>query len=165
MKRLLALALAAAALAGPVAAQDSVDARLKALDARITRLEDANQMERVQRTYGYFVDKAQWTQLSKLFAKDATYRETPYDEPFAGRTAIEAYWAKVTSGQQDIAFTYEVIACTGDEGVAHWHCTFTAAPGGETIDLDGIFRCGFADSGRVRRFEEWWHIRVTPANG
>ena len=100
-----------------------------------------------------------------LFAKDATYRETPYDEPFAGRTAIEAYWAKVTSGQQDIAFTYEVIACTGDEGVAHWHCTFTAAPGGETIDLDGIFRCGFADSGRVRRFEEWWHIRVTPANG
>lgn len=100
-----------------------------------------------------------------LFAEDATYRETPYDEPFAGRTAIEAYWAKVTSGQQDIAFTYEVIACTGDEGVAHWHCTFTAAPGGETIDLDGIFRCGFADSGRVRRFEEWWHIRVTPANG
>ena len=29
-------------------------------------------MEIVQRTYGYFVDKAQWTQLSKLFADDAT---------------------------------------------------------------------------------------------
>lgn len=100
-----------------------------------------------------------------LFAEDATYRETPYDEPFSGRAAIEAYWAKVTSGQQDIAFTYEVIACAGDEGVAQWHCTFTATPGGETIDLDGVFRCGFATDGLVRRFEEWWHIRVTPAKG
>ena len=72
MKVLLALALAAAAAAGPAAAQESVEARLKALDARITRLEDANQVERVQRTYGYFVDKAQWTKLSELFSKDAT---------------------------------------------------------------------------------------------
>ncbi|HWU03233.1 MAG TPA: nuclear transport factor 2 family protein, partial [Novosphingobium sp.] len=34
--------------------------------------EDLNQIERVQRAYGYFVDKAQWTQLSELFAQDAT---------------------------------------------------------------------------------------------
>jgi hypothetical protein len=71
MKRLLLLLMLAAGLARPALAQD-VDAQLKALDARITRLEDANQIEIVQRTYGYFVDKAQWTQLTALFAKDAT---------------------------------------------------------------------------------------------
>ena len=72
MKRLLApLLLSLAALAGPVAAQD-LDAQMKALDARITRLEDANAVEKLQKSYGYFVDKAQWTQLSKLFAQDAT---------------------------------------------------------------------------------------------
>ncbi len=42
------------------------------LDARITRLEDLNQIEILQRTYGYFVDKGQWTQLSELFTDDAT---------------------------------------------------------------------------------------------
>jgi hypothetical protein len=50
----------------------SASERLAALDARITRLEDMNQIERLQRTYGYFVDKSQWTQLSELFSDDAT---------------------------------------------------------------------------------------------
>ena len=71
MKRLLIPLLAFTALAGAARAQD-IDAQLKALDARITRLEDANAVEKLQKAYGYFVDKAQWTQLSKLFAKDAT---------------------------------------------------------------------------------------------
>lgn len=71
MKRLLLSLAALAALAGPARAQD-VDAQLKALDARISRLEDANQIEIVQKTYGYLVDKAQWTQLTELFARDAT---------------------------------------------------------------------------------------------
>lgn len=46
--------------------------RLDALDARIERLESMNQIERVQRTYGYFVDTGQWTLLSELFSEDAT---------------------------------------------------------------------------------------------
>src|SRR5689334_18955176 len=49
----------------PAADPAAASAQLADLDKRITRLEDANQVEIVQRTYGYFVDKAQWTQLSK----------------------------------------------------------------------------------------------------
>src|SRR5690606_12335132 len=66
-----ALATMLFAVSAPVYAQ-SADERLDALDARITRLEDMNQIERLQRTYGYFVDKSQWTPLSELFAEDAT---------------------------------------------------------------------------------------------
>lgn len=55
----------------PVFAQTAAE-RLDALDGRIERLEDMNQIERVQRTYGYFVDTGQWTQLSELFSEDAT---------------------------------------------------------------------------------------------
>jgi hypothetical protein len=66
----LVLVLAAASTA-PALAQ-SAAARLDALDARITRLEDMNQIERLQRTYGYFVDKSQWMQLAELFSEDAT---------------------------------------------------------------------------------------------
>jgi hypothetical protein len=65
------LALIALACTPAVFAQ-SIEERLAALDARITHLEDMNQIERLQRTYGYFVDKSQWTQLSELFTDDAT---------------------------------------------------------------------------------------------
>jgi hypothetical protein len=66
---LFAAAIAASASIG--FAQGPAD-KLDALDKRITRLEDLNQIERLQRTYGYFVDKGQWTQLSELFTDDAT---------------------------------------------------------------------------------------------
>lgn len=70
MRSMFAAALLVAA-AAPAMAQTTAE-RLAALDARITRLEDLNQIERVQRTYGYFVDKGQWTQLAELFTSDAT---------------------------------------------------------------------------------------------
>jgi len=70
VKRVL-FATLLAATSTPALTQ-TVDEKLDQLDARITRLEDLDQIERVQRTYGYFVDKGQWTQLSELFAEDAT---------------------------------------------------------------------------------------------
>jgi hypothetical protein len=68
MKRLAFLALLVAA---PASAQ-TAEQKLDTLGARITRLEDLNAIERLQKAYGYFVDKGQWTQLSELFTDDAT---------------------------------------------------------------------------------------------
>src|SRR5690606_8047866 len=64
-------ALALAFTAAPASAQ-TAEERLDQLDARITRLEDLNAIERLQKAYGYFVDKGQWTHLSELFTDDAT---------------------------------------------------------------------------------------------
>ena len=113
--------------------------------------------------------KSAWEQrnpeaAAALFTEDATYRETPYDEPFEGRPAIAAYWARVTPGQQDVRFTSEVLTCSGDRGLCRWHATFTVVADGSTIDLDGIFHCRFASAALVAMFEEWWHIKVTPAS-
>ena len=66
------IVVAATLLAAGPALSQSLDEQLDALEARITRLEDMNQVERLQRTYGYFVDKGQRTPLSELFADDAT---------------------------------------------------------------------------------------------
>jgi hypothetical protein len=87
MRHLISLGLLA--LAAPVAAQ-SVDDDLAALDARITRLEDLNQIERLQRTYGYFVDKGQWTLLADLFTEDATL-EIGGKGLFVGRHRVLEY--------------------------------------------------------------------------
>ena len=95
-----------------------------------------------------------------LFTADASYHEMPFDEPIVGTEAIAAYWAQAVAGQEDVLFTYEILACSDDEGLCHWHCAFTGVPGGAKIDLDGIFRCRFADGARVDRFQEWWHVRI-----
>lgn len=69
----LSAAFATMLLSGsPAVTAQSVTERLDAIDDRITRLEDLHAIERLQRTYGYFVDKGQWTLLSELFAEDAT---------------------------------------------------------------------------------------------
>ena len=98
-----------------------------------------------------------------LFTEHASYRETPFDPPFEGRSAIEGYWARVTAGQQDVRFSSSVLACADADGVCRWQAVFLAVPAGDRIEVDGIFRCRFAEEAMDERFEEWWHIRVTPA--
>ena len=68
-------------------------ARVNALETRVTRLEDANQIERVQRTYGYFVDKGLWTDLSELFADSATL-EIGGRGVFVGKKRVLEYMHK-----------------------------------------------------------------------
>ena len=108
MNKLLAAISIAAALASPglaaakgkarpvaedPAAIAAASAKLDALGARLGLLEDANQVEIVQRAYGYFVDKAQWTQLSELFTKDATL-EIGGRGVFIGRPRVLEYMQK-----------------------------------------------------------------------
>lgn len=66
--------LAAMAILGSMPTlADSTTERLDALQKRLERLEDANEVEIVQRTYGYFVDKAMWAEVADLFAESGTY--------------------------------------------------------------------------------------------
>jgi hypothetical protein len=111
--------------------------------------------------------KAAWeardpTAAAGLFAEDASYHEMPFDPPIEGMEGIADYWTGAVAGQENILFTYEILACAGGEGLCHWHCAFSGIPGGEAIDLDGIFQCRFADPDRVVSFKEWWHVRVVP---
>lgn len=112
--------------------------------------------------YGQAWEQRDADLAAALFTDDATYCETPFDPPMAGRAAIHAYWARVTAGQRDVRFSSEMLACTGAAGICRWHATFNAEPGGDRIDLDGIFHCRFADERLVEALEEWWHLRVTP---
>src|SRR5205085_1693138 len=79
-------------IASPALAAGAAE-KLDALDKRITRLEDLNQIERLQRTYGYFVDKGQWTQLSELFTGDATL-EIGGKGLFLGKPRVLEYMQK-----------------------------------------------------------------------
>ena len=45
-----------------------------------------------------------------LFTRDATYHETPCDEPARGHAEILEYWSEGTRSQEDIHFSYETLA-------------------------------------------------------
>jgi uncharacterized protein (TIGR02246 family) len=97
-------------------------------------------------------------QAAALFTENATYRETPFQEPFKGRAGIRKYWTDVTADQRSIDFKSDVIAVQGNVGVAHWSATFKTASSGDDVQLDGVFVLVFDGSGLVSSLREWWHL-------
>jgi hypothetical protein len=70
--RLAALA-AAGSIAASIAAQpnEALDARLDALEAQVVAAEDVAAIKRLQRQYGYYVDKGMWEDVADLYTDDA----------------------------------------------------------------------------------------------
>jgi ketosteroid isomerase-like protein len=97
-----------------------------------------------------------------LFTESASYHEMPFDAPKAGRRGIREYWAGVTADQRDVDFKSEIVAVSGNTGVAHWSASLTSASTGAKIELDGVFILDFDASGLCRQLREWWHVRSTP---
>ncbi|MBT5032729.1 MAG: nuclear transport factor 2 family protein [Proteobacteria bacterium] len=100
-----------------------------------------------------------------LFTQDATYQDNPYEPAHQGREGIRQYWAGVTSDQQDVDFTYQVLSVVGNTGIAYWHSEFSSRSSGAGITLDGIFVLEFDQDGLCNSLKEWWHLKVDPAEG
>ena len=74
------------------AAADIADLRRQAaeLGRKLERLEDGQAIERLQRAYGYYVDKAQWPEVADLFADNGTL-EIGGRGIFVGRARVLEY--------------------------------------------------------------------------
>lgn len=66
---------------------------LAALGRRIERLRDVNAIEKVQRAYGYYVDKAQWYDVADLFQRNGTL-EIGGRGVFLGKARVLEYMLK-----------------------------------------------------------------------
>jgi hypothetical protein len=78
-------------LAAPRPALPGADAPdLQSLAGKIARLNDEIEVQRLQRIYGYYVDKNMWDEVSELFADDATL-EIGGRGVFAGKKRISEY--------------------------------------------------------------------------
>ncbi len=64
-----------------------LQARLAALNAQAARIEDANAVKKLQRAYGYYIDKGYWGEAASLFADDATM-EIGVDGVYVGQARI-----------------------------------------------------------------------------
>ena len=101
----------------------------------------------------------------RLFTADATYRETPFDEPMRGADAIRAYWREgAADGQTDVSFSSTVWGVRKADAFAHWKAAFTRVASGRRVELDGSFHLTLVEDGgelRCAALREWWHRRET----
>ncbi|MGZ4599576.1 nuclear transport factor 2 family protein [Oryzihumus sp.] len=90
--------------------------------------------------------------LATLFADDAAYLMSPYADPVVGLEAISELWEAERDGPEEVfTMTSQVVAFSGDTGVARVHVVY-GAPYREWRD---IWIVRFDGHGRAVHFEEW----------
>jgi len=91
--------------------------------------------------------------LAGLFTVDATYRQTPYLEPFTGLPAIARMWELERDGSDEtFSMASEIVAVDGDVAVVRLEVRYGEPVRQEYRDL---WVLAFAEDGRCRSFEEW----------
>ena len=68
--------------------------RLETLQAKAQRIKDSNDIKRLQRAYGYYLDEAMWDELSDLFSDDASV-EYARDGLYRGKDRIREYFYRL----------------------------------------------------------------------
>ncbi len=109
------------------------------------------------RRYGVAWERRDPEAAASLFTEHAEYYWTPFGEPKRGSRGIEIAWAEATSRQRDVRFSFQVLASSGDLGIASWHARLVRVATGREIEIDGILLAQFEVSGLCRVFREWWH--------
>ena len=77
------------------------DAQIAGLKARADRVQDSNDIKRLQRAYGYYVDKADWDQVADLFALDGSV-EYANEGVYTGQARIREYLKRLGGGHNGL---------------------------------------------------------------
>lgn len=91
--------------------------------------------------------------LGTLFTSDATYLQSPYEQPLTGLAAIERMWEGEREGPDEVfTLATDILAVEGPTAVVRAEVFYGEPPRQEYRDLWVIL---LADDGRCTRFEEW----------
>jgi len=100
--RTLAL-IAALALAVPAPAAAGVDAEIDALTLRVEKLEGVRAVKKLQRAFGYYVDRGLWGEAADLFADHGSI-EIGIDGVYRGKDRIREYLKRLHGGQEGLIY-------------------------------------------------------------
>jgi len=104
MKRLVFALLALALVQQPAFAQQrGVDAEIDALTARVEKLEGTRAVKKLQRAFGYYVDRGLWTDAADLFTEDGSI-EIGIDGVYVGKARIREYLKRLHGGQEGLIY-------------------------------------------------------------
>lgn len=97
--------------------------------------------------------------IEALFAKEASYRYHPYDEPLKGRDAIVESWLEEPDASGTYEGHYEPVAVEGNVAVAVGTSTYRRKDGSVRDIYDNCFVLRLDDDGRCTDFTEWFMKR------
>ena len=83
-----------------------------------------------------------------LFTEDATYRSSPFEEPYRGRDGVRRYWSEVTSTQENVEVAIGRMLVDGNQALVEWWTQMEN--GGTPVTLPGSFLLDFDYSGLCR---------------
>jgi len=75
--------------------------QIAALEARADRVKDANDIKRLQRAYGFYLDKSEWDQIADLFAPDGSV-EYANEGVYVGQARIREYLKRLGGGHNGL---------------------------------------------------------------
>jgi ketosteroid isomerase-like protein len=91
--------------------------------------------------------------LRGLFASEATYRMSPYEEPATGLVQIAELWERERKGaDEEFEIAHEIVAVEGDTAVVRLEVQYG---GPDPLQYRDLWVVRFAADGRCREFEEW----------
>ncbi len=104
MRRLAAsLAAGALLLTGMPAAAAGIDQEIDALTTRVQKLEGARAVKKLQRAFGFYVDRGLWQEAADLFADDGSI-EIGMDGVYIGKARIRDYLKALHGGQEGLIY-------------------------------------------------------------
>ena len=77
--------------------------KLAVLEFRMTLVDDAKAVKRLQRAYGYYIDKGLWDEAADLFADDGSI-EIALDGVYLGKARVRQYLRALGHGREGLAY-------------------------------------------------------------
>jgi len=104
MKRIILIGLACALAQQAAHAQGgSVDAQIDALTVRVEKLEGTRAVKKLQRAFGYYIDRGLWGEVADLFTDNGSI-EVGIDGVYVGKARIREYLARLHGGQEGLIY-------------------------------------------------------------
>jgi hypothetical protein len=95
--------LGAVMAAAPPAQAQNIDAQIEQLTERVERLEGTRAVRKLQRAFGFYVDRGLWGEAADLFTDDGTI-EIGIDGVYVGKDRIREYLRRLHGGQEGLIY-------------------------------------------------------------
>jgi hypothetical protein len=154
---------------------DALEAELIALEREIGRAEDTKAIKRLQRAYGYYVDKKLSREIGALFADDpATTAELGGSGVYVGRARIADFYDRIIGGEglkQGQLFNHMIlqgvvhVAADGRTAKGRWRALIQLGEHGESATwAEGPYENEYVKENGVWKFSKvhWYQTFSAP---
>ena len=94
--------------------------------------------------------------IASLFSEDASYRSSPFRDPFRGHDEIRAYWRRGAGAQRETRVRTGRPFVDGSRVAVEWWTTMIDDD--EEVTLPGCLLLRFRADGRCCDLREYWHV-------